>query len=362
MRVTFVTEGDPSRVSGGSLYHRRLAELAPTQGAVVRYVSVPSRPFPLGVLTGRRVLRDAAADADVVVVDSLASNTLGPWIAAARRRLPPLVSSVHQVVGGMEDGRWWARRLRDRSDRMTYGASRGLVVPSEMLAGQLVADGIPRAVMTVVPPGRDVPLAAAPGDRPDLRDGHGAAVLCIANWIPRKGITELLDAMAMIPAGEAVLHLVGDDTVDPDYTRRVVARLARPDLAGRVVRHGVVAPEAVGALYETADMFVLPSTEEPFGMVYAEAMSAGLPVVGWAAGNLPNLVDDGVEGVVVSKGDVAQLSGALRRLATDEALRDQLGRAAAVRAEQMPTWHDTAERFFAVCRSALDSQQPGGTS
>lgn len=381
LRVTFVTEGDPSRISGGSLYHRRLAELAPTQDATVRFVSVPSRPFPLGALAGRRVLREAFDGADVVVVDSLASNTLGPWLAAMRsalrRRLPPLVVSVHQVLGGSDDDRWWVRTLRARSDRMAYAVARRMVVPSELLAGQLVAAGIARATLTVVPPGRDVPAAATSPVRLDLRATHGAALLCVANWIPRKGITELLEAVAAVPPGaDVVLHLVGDETVDRDYARQVLDRLARPDLAGRVVRHGVVAPEGVGPFYDAADVFVLPSTEEPFGMVYAEAMSAGLPIVGWAAGNLPFLVDDGVEGVVAPTGDLAQLTGALWRLATDEALRDQLGKAAAVRADAMPTWDETAERFFAVCRLALDvsrssprasgrpssDQQPGGTA
>ena len=85
------------------------------------------------------------------------------------------------------------------------------------------------------------------------------------------------------------------------------------------MRHGIVATARMGPLYEAADVFVLPSTEEPYGMVYAEAMTAGVPVVGWAAGNLPNLVDDQVEGRVVPTGDIATLATALDELATTDA-------------------------------------------
>ena len=67
----------------------------------------------------------------------------------------------------------------------------------------------------------------------------------------------------------------------------------------------------MSALYGAADVFVLASTVEPYGTVYGEAMAAGLPVVGWAAGNLPHLAADGVEGRVVPTGDVAGLSAAL---------------------------------------------------
>ena len=150
----------------------------------------------------------------------------------------------------------------------------------------------------------------------------GAALLCVANWVERKGILDLLDAVAGLDDDLLTSHLVGDENVDERFRARVVERLTRPDLMGRVERHGVVEPARVPDYYEGADMFVLPSTEEPYGMVYAEAMVAGLPVVGWRAGNLPNLVDDGVEGRLIPVGDVVALrlgagdTGRRRRIAT----------------------------------------------
>jgi glycosyltransferase involved in cell wall biosynthesis len=91
---------------------------------------------------------------------------------------------------------------------------------------------------------------------------------------------------------------------------------------------------------------VLPSLREPYGTVYGEAMAAGLPVVGWRAGNLPHLATDGREGVLLEPGDVGGLSLALHRLATDDTYRRLLAAAAARRAESFPTWAQTAQRFF----------------
>ena len=73
----------------------------------------------------------------------------------------------------------------------------------------------------------------------------------------------------------------------------------------------------MAGLYRAADAFVLASVREPYGTVYGEAMAAGLPVVGWRAGNLPHLARHGEEGLIVDPGDVAGLTAALRRLAYD---------------------------------------------
>jgi glycosyltransferase involved in cell wall biosynthesis len=217
--------------------------------------------------------------------------------------------------------------------------------------------------LLVVPPGRDVAPAAA-GPQRDLRAGVRIALLCVGNWVARKGILQLLDAVGQLPAGLARLHLVGDDRPDPRYAARVRRRLARSDISGRVECHGRLGREEVADMYRDADVFILPSVREPYGTVYGEAMAAGLPVVGWRAGNLPYLADHGREGLLVEPGDVRGLASALRTLAEDDELRTRLGAAARRRAATFPTWAQTAERFFTAVREAADRLLPAahGTS
>jgi glycosyltransferase involved in cell wall biosynthesis len=126
------------------------------------------------------------------------------------------------------------------------------------------------------------------------------------------------------------------------------------------VVHGPVPAERVAVLYRDADVFALPSLREPFGTVWGEAMAAGLPVVGWRAGNLPHLASDGREGLLAATGDVAGLSRALRRLAEDEPLRRRLAAAAARRAAGRPTWARSAELFFAALREAAAAGHASG--
>src|SRR6266545_1854951 len=326
--VRLITLGDPERLSGGYLYHRRLAQLAPEHGAELRFVSVPEWPFPLPALAGGAVLRRAlgpvaAPAADVVVLDSIAAGFLGPWLAL-RRPPVPLVGSLHQPPGGIDHGRV-RRAVQAPLDRLAYRRAALLLVASQALAEQVETAGLLASRIRVVPPGRDV--AAAPGaPAGDLRAGRRAALLCVANWVERKGILETLEALARLDACAATLHLAGDDRADPRYAAAVRARLSRRDLAGRVVVHGP-----------------LP----------VEAMAAGLPVVGWRAGNLPYLADER-EAVLVPPGDVEGLSRALDLLAGDEPLRRRLGEASRRRARQRPTWRETAGSFFGWLREAAE--------
>jgi glycosyltransferase involved in cell wall biosynthesis len=243
--------------------------------------------------------------------------------------------------------------MQARLDRLAYHHAPRLLVASESLAEELIADGIPRLRLQVVPPGRDVATApaASPGD---LRQGRKAAFLCVGNWLERKGIHSLLDAFARLPSDAATLHLAGDDRVEPEYTARLRSRLADPDLARRVVMHGRLSVEQVAALYHAADAFVLASMKEPYGTVYGEAMAYGLPVVGWQVGNLPYLAGHEREGLLVTPGDVAGLAGALERLAGDPALRRQLGEAGRLRALARPTWEETAALFFCAVREVVE--------
>ena len=176
-------------------------------------------------------------------------------------------------------------------------------------------------------------------------------MLCVGNWLPNKGVLELLDAIAVLPTDHVTLHLAGRVDVDVDYTARVRARAGAPDLADRVVVHGAVSRDEVAALYAGADVFALPSYAETYGTVYGEALAAGLPVVGWRSGNLPNLVEDGREGCVVSPGDVDALSAALLRLSADDDWRAALTAAARERGRRLPTWDDAADAFFGALRT-----------
>jgi glycosyltransferase involved in cell wall biosynthesis len=355
LSVVLLTLGDPGQLTGGYLYHRRLAELAQRHGAQLEFLSVPSRPFPLAIVEARGVMGGLARGrADVIVLDSIAAAYVGPWLML--REPPwPFVGMLHQPPGGIDHGPL-RTRVQAILDRLAYKRARRLLVASESLAEELIGGGERPERIAVVPPGRDV--APSAGQPPgDLRLGRHAAFLCVGNWVERKGILDLLKALSVLDEDAATLHLAGDTHTDPKYAQRVHARLAQPDLKTRVVVHGPISVGDVAALYAAADAFVLPSLKEPYGTVYGEAMAFGLPVVGWRAGNLPHLAEHEREGLLVESGDLKALSAALRRLAFDADLRARLGRAARVRALARPTWDEVAALFFDRLREVVATPQ-----
>jgi glycosyltransferase involved in cell wall biosynthesis len=349
--AALLTLGDPGRLTGGYLFHRRLADLAPRHDARLTFVSFPDRPFPLALLDAPRVMRAVRrTGAEVIVLDSIAAAFCGPWFALQAPPVP-VVGMLHQPPGGI-DYRGPRMLLQAGLDRLAYARARRLLVASDSLAEELRHAGEPADRIRVVPPGRDV--AAAVGPPPgDLRQGRRAAFLCVGNWVARKGILNLLEAFAALGDDAATLHLVGDTQAEPAYGLRVRTRLAHADVQQRVVVHGPLELGAVAALYAAADAFVLPSLKEPYGTVYGEAMAFGLPVVGWRAGNLPYLADHDREGLLVQPGDLRGLAAALQRLADDEPLRTRLGAAARQRALRRPTWDDVASLFFNHLREVI---------
>jgi glycosyltransferase involved in cell wall biosynthesis len=341
--------GDPDTPTGGYLYHRRMAEAAPRHGAAISFVSFPVRPFPLAMLAGRSLM-DEAGRADVVVLDSIAACFAAPWLR--RLREIPVVAMLHQPPGGIDHG-GLRRRITARLDMAAYRRVDRLLVASESLKAAMESS-LPD--VTVVPPGRDVAPSGIEGGI-DLRASRRLAVLCVGNWLARKGIIDALKAVARLPDDYVTLHLVGDERLDDRYGRRVVARIERPDLSGRVVRHGVRSREEVASFYKSADVFLLPSYAEPYGTVLGEAMAEGLAVVGYRAGNLPFLARHEREALMAEPGDVAELALFLRRLAEDEDQRSSLGAAARARAQSFPTWEESATMFFGALRETVAARR-----
>jgi glycosyltransferase involved in cell wall biosynthesis len=354
--AALITLGDPGQLTGGYLFHRRIAELAPAHDARIEFVSVPQRAFPLACVDAPRVLaRASAVGADAIVLDSIAAAFVGPWLAVRDPQLP-LLGMLHQPPGGIDHGPLRSR-VQAVLDRLAYRRARVLMAASESLAIDLRKLGYAEERVVVVPPGRDV--ASAPAVAPgDLRRGRAASFLCVGNWVERKGILSLLDAFAALDAESATLHLVGDDRTDVAYAEQVRHRLGRPDVHDRVVVHGTKSIEEVAAFYAAADVFALPSLKEPYGTVYGEAMAFGLPVVGWRAGNLPFLAEHEREGLLVTPGDIGGLTAALRRLADQPDLRKHLGEAARRRALERPTWDDVTQLFFEHVRAVAHRRAP----
>jgi glycosyltransferase involved in cell wall biosynthesis len=198
-------------------------------------------------------------------------------------------------------------------------ASEGAAARARMLM-----DAAGAAKLTVVRLGVDA-TRFSPGER---GDGHPGAfrALCLGRLVERKAQRILIAAVARLAERGAEVHL----TVAGDGpTRPSLERLATDlGIADRVTFTGVVGQDEAIELYRGADVFALPSLAEGLPVVLMEAMACGLPVISTRIDAIPELIDDGVNGLFVEAGDAQGLADALARLAGDPELRNRLGTAA----------------------------------
>jgi len=172
----------------------------------------------------------------------------------------------------------------------------------------------------------------------------------VAHWTPRKGMLDALAALQQT-SSSVTLDLVGETDRDPVYAARVRRALAAPDLAGRVQVHGQVSAERLAELYDEASVLLLCSRHEGYGMVLAEGLAAGLPIVATRVGAVPEVVRDGLEADLVEPGDLAGLARALERLDGDPAERQRRAVLARERAASLPTWNDGIAAFERLLQS-----------
>jgi glycosyltransferase involved in cell wall biosynthesis len=232
----------------------------------------------------------------------------------------------------------WERTNTERADRV--------IVPSRYSAGIAAAlYGVPEAKLAVVP--EPVDLAewrrrfAAVSSRTDARP----TVLCVARLYPRKRVDDLLEAAALLRARITGLQIriVGEG---PEGAR-LHGLHRRLGLGDSVVFLGHVDRDTLALEYSRARCFCLPTVQEGFGLVFAEAMAAGLPVVACRAAAVPEVVRDGETGLLVPPRTPAALAAALERMLGDDGLRKEMGMAGRTRVEALDLV-PVARRFLEV--------------
>jgi glycosyltransferase involved in cell wall biosynthesis len=166
--------------------------------------------------------------------------------------------------------------------------------------------------------------ASAPGPAPEV--ARRKIILCLGTIGPRKGQAVLTRAFAQIAARHPdwQLWLVGRPD-NPEIVRQVQETIRQHKLEDRVQMPGECSDAEMERWFKTAVIFAMPSFHEGLGLSLQEALFHGCACVGSRAGGIPDLIQDGDNGLLVEAGDTAQLAGALEKLMSDEKLRARFG-------------------------------------
>ncbi len=334
--VWFAIPGDPETLTGGYIYARRLAEALPRAGWTPRILSW-SGSFPrpgAADLAAVRASLEALPAGATVLIDGLAYGALPAAILDGLHLR--LVALVHHPLA-RETGLSAADAAAfETSERDALARANRVVTTSPETARTLVKDfGVPDTLLHVAPPGTDpATRAGGAGDVP--------LILSVGTLTPRKGHDVLVEALAQIREIPWMCRIVGSRERDPATTAQLRIQIEGHRLAHRVTLAGEMKADVLREMYTRADIFALASRYEGYGMVFAEALAHGLPIVACAAGAVPETVPADA-GLLVPPDAPRAFAEALARVLTEDVTRMRLAEAAWRHGKTLPRWGDTAQ-------------------
>jgi glycosyltransferase involved in cell wall biosynthesis len=349
-----IVPGPLDQRTGGYLYDARIAEGLTALGWRVIAHRLKGR-FPEGDACAESSLTrtlEGIPEGARVVLDGLAMSPLPDPLRAHRDRLR-LTALIHHPLAD-ETGLDAAEHTRLTGlERESLAHCAGVVVTSAFSARRLGEYGVPASRVRVVPPGTDKARAAVgpgPGEPPRL--------LCVGSVIPRKGQDVLVRALARVAVLPWSCVCAGSLTRTPEFADSVLALAGALGLEDRIDFPGELSAPELHALYHSASIFVLATHYEGYGMVLAEALARGLPVLSTRGGAVPDTVPPEA-GVLVPPGDETALSVALEELLSGPegaARRTELAEGSLRHGGSLPTWGDAALAF----EGAVQELPPGG--
>lgn len=343
--LVLVVPGRLETLTGGYGYDRRIVAGLIERGWTVSVRELgDSFPFPTEVARAdaARVLESLPDDA-TVLVDGLAMGVLPEEVehAAVRLRIVALVHHPLALETGIDAA---TAAALEASERRALATARRVIVTSRATAAGLATYGVSPDRIDVVEPGTDrAPLAS--GSR-----GGPRQLLCVAALVPRKGHAVLFDALERIGSRHWRLACVGSLERHPAMAEDLRALARAKGLEELVEFAGEADSATLPGYYAAADLFVLPTLFEGYGMAVAEALARGLPVVSTRTGAIAELVGNDA-GIVVPPGDVSALSNALSQVLGDagaDRLREKFAEGARRVRQELPTWDDAAGRMDAL--------------
>jgi len=339
---------DPSRPSGGNTYDRRLvAGLNDLGWHVHEHEVVGAWPYPdSAALAGVGALLADVPPGALVLVDGLVACCADAVLGPEGDRLR-LVVLVHMPLGPADPA-------AAAGERRVLSAASAVVTPSRWTRDLLLDTyALDPRVVHVARPGVDA-RPVAPGT------AHGGELLCVAAVTSHKGHTDLADALTLVADLPWRCVCAGSLALDAARVADVRDRLTGAGLAERVSFPGPLTGVALDQAYAAADLLVLPSLAETYGMVVTEALARGIPVLATSVGGLPEALgsavdrsdgdgsDVGLPGLLVPPGRPDRLAAALRSWLGHDDLRARLRQRALERRRTLTPWSRTAAEVSGV--------------
>jgi glycosyltransferase involved in cell wall biosynthesis len=339
--VAFLIPGDLSLPTGGYAYDRAVIRLLPAEGVKAMHVALPGsfpNASPEDLADCAAIVAGLPGDC-LLMIDGLAFGAMPTELIRGFNR--SIIALCHHPLA-LENG---ISAERAQELHLLEAAALNLaehVIVTSPLTGKILSGefAVPADKITIAEPGTTRKARATGSGRAEMQ------MLSIGSIVPRKGYAVLVEALAGLEKRNWRLRIVGA-VRSPETEAALKAQIEREGLAERIELVGAVKERELDELYESADLFVMSSLFEGYGMVLGEAMQRGLPIVTTTGGAASETVPEGA-GLKVPPGDAGALRAAIARALADPQLRADLGSAAHRAGLALPTWEGTA-KIIARC-------------
>ena len=355
MKIGLIIYGSLDTMSGGYLYDRKLIESLSKRGDQVEIISLPWRNYAAHLMDNFhfRLPRGFA----LIIEDELNHPSL--LKANGQEHSYPVVSLIHNLHS-LEPRSAWQNALYRVVERSYLNSVDGIIFNSNTTCD---------AVQALIGDQKPFIVANPPTDRfgshlnenlirTRANESNPLRLLFLGNVIPLKGLHVLLNALRY-SAFDFRLDIVGSLTVDPTYARKMQEKVSAYGVSSKVFFHGILDNEPLIDRLEFAQVMVMPSSYEGFGIAYLEGMGFGLPAIGTTSGAASEFIMNGMNGYLIPPENSAVLAERLTTLANDRELLARMSINVLKRYQGQPTWEETADciRDFLLDVIASEAKQ-----
>jgi glycosyltransferase involved in cell wall biosynthesis len=346
MTVHFLTMGDIHSLTGGYLYNMNIMEGLEQNGYSVNIIGTdwPWDNKPELEKISRFHFEKLVAGS-CILIDSLVLSLLRREVQEFSDKLI-FVGMIHLPASYSISSDGYGKLSGE--ELLALHQMRQVIVTGQFTFDLLCNAGLNPAGIRVVEPGTDqFPQKTHYKPVP-------SELLCIANYSPIKAQDILIRSLNRITDRDWTLHLYGDKDRDKEYSAMVNSLIKEFHLKKRVIMHGIAGRDEITAIFLDADLFVMPSLFESYGMALTESLAHGIPVVTTRTGNIPVTVPAGM-GIFVEPGNEQQLADAIRSLLDDPAKYTSLCADASQYHLRARSWEQAVTEFEMIISKTVKS-------
>ena len=336
--IEFIIDGDINQTSGGYYYDRQFIQALKTRGHNVTVSRASDKE------TGR-------AATDMYIIDELCHPDFFRTKHFKRLRADvPLVAMLHHLAA--DEALPFFDRLKHCIMERKFLKAMDFAVFNSQSTGESARNkGRYRGPFAIAIPGRtNTGVSRKPGRNPGP-----LKLLFLGNLIPRKGMHYVLSALSELPDIPFTFTIAGDDTVEPAYTRRIKRLIKRCRLEDRVVLKGLVSNDHKKKVLENADLMLMPSSHEGYGIAYIEAMEHGVIPVAGISGGASEIIRHGENGFLVNPRKRLEIVSVLVQVYENPDWKNQLSRNARQSWQAHPLWQETFQPVITALEDLLST-------